>query len=421
MKKLQALEIFNKIEATSKTKEKIALLKQALSEEDFHTSYTASSLVHYALDYQKLYYMKDIPEIVGKGPYNPDWLDQFTKLLAACMETGRTQETKANVVNWLETQHPEVAKWCRRVLLKDLRCGVSVETANKANYNVPVFEVQLATDGKKCKKVDKLFPALVGPKLDGYRCLAIVDKSDATLLSRNGTEFQNFPQIKEALVELANKLNAHTLIFDGEIMSNDFNKMQQSAFASKRGTTVGDVVYNIFDTISFAEWQHQTFTLPYFDRYNKLVSTAENFPENIRLVEHKKVTSLDEVLALEKKYLEEGYEGAMFKPNIPYYFGKKQNRMLKFKTMLSQDCEITGTFEGGGKYIGMLGGLIVAQENGETCEVGSGFTDAMRTELWEARDTLKGRMVEIKYQELTPDGVMRFPIFIRFRPDKERK
>jgi ATP-dependent DNA ligase len=89
--------------------------------------------------------------------------------------------------------------------------------------------------------------------------------------------------------------------------------------------------------------------------------------------------------------------------------------MLKFKTMLSMDCRVEGIYEGENRNAGRLGGLSVRQENGKSCDVGSGFTDSDRESIFHNSSSVLGRTCEVKYQELTPDGIMRFPIFIRWR------
>ena len=145
--------------------------------------------------------------------------------------------------------------------------------------------------------------------------------------------------------------------------------------------------------------------------------TAFNI-DNLVEVEHTPVKTIEEVLEYEKLCIQNGLEGAMLNPDIPYYFGKKTNKMLKFKTMKSMDCKVIGFYEGQGKYEGTLGGMVIEQENGKTCEVGSGFTDKERDYIWSNKEYTLGRTVEIKYQELSPDGIMRFPIKKCWRTDK---
>jgi DNA ligase-1 len=88
---------------------------------------------------------------------------------------------------------------------------------------------------------------------------------------------------------------------------------------------------------------------------------------------------------------------------------------MKFKTMHSMDCRVIGLYEGEGKHAGRMGGLKLIQENDIGCDVGSGFTDEDRAAIWDNHSLAVGRIAEIKYQELTPDGVMRFPVFLRWR------
>ena len=105
-------------------------------------------------------------------------------------------------------------------------------------------------------------------------------------------------------------------------------------------------------------------------------------------------------------------------PNIPYYLGKKTNRLMKFKTMLSQDCKVVGLYEGEGKHEGRMSGLKLIQENGLACDVGSGFTDEDRIVIWNDPSCAVGRTAEIKFQELSNDGILRFPVFLRWRNEK---
>jgi DNA ligase-1 len=202
-------------------------------------------------------------------------------------------------------------------------------------------------------------------------------------------------------------------------MSNDFNQMQQSAFASKRGTTVGDVKYHVFGWISIDEWNSDIFKMPTQARLANLALTIANAdPARVGLVQQQLIYKVEDVIKAEVDFMAQGYEGAMVLPNIPYYRGRKSNKLMKFKTMHSMDCKVVGLYEGEGKHAGRMGGLKLTQENGLACDVGSGFTDEDRAMIWNDPSCAVGRTAEIKYQELTPDGVMRFPVFLRWRNDK---
>ena len=104
--------------------------------------------------------------------------------------------------------------WYRRILIKDLRCGVSQKTVNNVSkkmglkYSVPVFSCMLAHDGAKHpKKIQG--KCLVEYKYDGVRVIAITKNNSTTLYSRNGKILGNFPHIEKAL----NKAEFNNLVF----------------------------------------------------------------------------------------------------------------------------------------------------------------------------------------------------------------
>lgn len=420
---MDALEVLEQLESTSGSNAK----KQILQEHSHNPR--LAELLDAALNFKRKFHIKkfnDAPEKLT--PYIADPHQSFLNLLDKLQAREITgNEAINNVEQFLSLCNDVEQKWYARVLRKDLKIGVNISTVNKCGFDIPVFDVQLAKDGSKCKKVEELVRkgSFASFKLDGYRCVADVRDGSVTLHSRNGTVYENFPQIEEAILKA---FGEHNIILDGEIMSNDFNSMQQSAFASKRGTTVGDVCYHIFDCIPVLEWDNDKFISKAAERYellNKLFKVAiieNNLDDNkLALVPHFPIKSVDEIYEKEKQFIELGYEGLMLNPNIPYYRGKPSNKMLKFKTMLSMEATVDSCYEGrpGTKYVGTLGGLTVTQENGVTCDVGSGFSNAERDWIWQNQEKIKGRVFEAAYQELTPDNRMRFPIFKRWRPDKE--
>ena len=122
--------------------------------------------------------------------------------------------------------------WYRRILIKDLRCGVTHKTINKhSQYQVPVFECMLADDSKKHEK-KMIGKMIVEPKLDGVRVITIcdVDKDEVKMFSRNGKELNNFPKILEQFDSMLDQFR-ESMVFDGEVMSDDF---QTSSLVNQR-------------------------------------------------------------------------------------------------------------------------------------------------------------------------------------------
>ena len=415
---MRALDILDKVEATSGKKAKTAILAEHNKNEEL------KFLLDAALNFKRKFNIKKFDENAG-NQISTDWdgAHESLKILLLELEnrTVTGNEAIKRVEHFLSACGPQQRKWYARVIRKDLKAGFDISTANNASFSIPKFDVMLAKDGKQCKKLNEIVKAGVfcSPKLDGYRCVAVCSFGEVTLFSRNGTEYSNFPSIVETLSKWCKESE---FVLDGEIMSDDFNSMQKSAFASKRGTAVGDVKYHVFGYIPKDEWdsnKFRTLTLQRIRNLDMLFSLHDD--NNIVPVEQTQLYSVDAILDAEREYISRGYEGVMALPNIPYFKGKKSNKLMKFKTMVSQDCEVVGVYEGeaGTKYEGLLGGLQLLQEDGVTrCDVGSGFSDKDRYDIWNNPSIAIGRKAEIKYQELTPDGVMRFPIFVRWRDDK---
>lgn len=409
-----ALDVLDQVAAVSGKNEKLQILKNNSGNKEL------ADLLSATFDRNRIFHIKkwDMPNS-GEGVEHGALLEML-HLLETKQVTGNA--AKLTVEKFFSMCTEEQQEWYAKVLRKDLKAGFSDKTAVKAGFkDIPLFDVMLAKDGKACNKVNEIIEkgVYVSPKYDGYRCLAIVDNGTVTLLSRNGTEYNNFPTVAEALLD---NYPTGQYVFDGEIMSDDFQAMQRSAFANKRGTTVGDVKFHIFGYIPFDEWKAQKFKMKTSKRLELLYGLEkEKFTGDVlQVVHHVFTRSMDEVLKLERDYLAQGYEGAMALPDIPYYLGKKSNRLLKFKTMESQDCEVIGFYEGkkGTRLEGTFGGFIVKQEDGQECRVGTGFSDEDRKHLMLTIDTWHNTIIEVKYQELTNDGIMRFPVFMRKRPDK---
>ncbi len=408
------LNILETIESTSKTSLKSATLQNN------NTNSRLADLIDAALNYKRKFFIKkvDMPNPIAN---EEDLHCEFIQLLNVLESAShRGDAAKQMVESFFAKCTNSQQKWYYRVLTKDLKAGFSAETAKKCGFDVPLFDVQLAKDGKLNKKLETLMKSggYASKKFDGYRCLADIDGDTCTLYSRSGTVYVNFPDIEQALIETFR--GKGRTILDGEIMSDNFQAMQRSAFASSRGTTVGDVKYHIFDTVPVTEWETQVFSTKKSQRYKTLkdmFDTGVISKPNLVLVEHTYVNSVDDILKLEKQWLSEGYEGAMWVPDIPYYLGKKSNKMLKFKTFQSEDVTIIGFNKGeaGTKYENTLGSFICRQENGKTCDCGSGLSDEDRDYIWNHQSEFLGRIFEAKYQEKSQHDCMRFPIFKRWR------
>ena len=325
--------------------------------------------------------------------------------------------------------------WYRRILIKDLRCGVSEKTVNKVLKihegipRVPVFEVMLAHDGANHDKkiVGK---KLLEPKLDGVRAVTVVDYESrtATMYTRNGKVLDNFSHITDYLEKHMDEIG-RSYVLDGEVVSNSFQDLMKQVHR-KSDVQAQDARLCLFDVVPLVEFKAGKSVMGQRRRSKFL---KENFSKLfgdsgcIEIIPQIEV-NLDEFLGdieyrdYNKKMVAEGFEGIMIKDPEAKYECKRSVSWLKQKPFIEVSLSITAVEEGTGRNVGRLGALVcqgVDDGKSISVNVGSGFSDGDRSSYWEERDTLVGQVVEVRADAITQnqDGTysLRFPRFLRFR------
>jgi DNA ligase-1 len=231
-------------------------------------------------------------------------------------------------------------------------------------------------------------------KLDGLRAVY----KDGNLYTRNGHVIQGMSHI-------TSQLKNHCPL-DGELTIP--GQHFQVASGKVRGhADCPEVYFNVFD---------MPFTShPFSERLGYLEAINWGGHDQIKLVKHSFVTSLDKVQRNMDKAIAAGYEGLVLKTPDHIYQTKRSGDWCKIKLVESEDLPVIGTFAGEGKYTGMLGGLIVERANGVHVRVGGGLSDSQRAQ--DPADFI-GLTAEVLYHEETPDGSLRHPRLKTFRYDK---
>lgn len=272
-------------------------------------------------------------------------------------------------------------------------------------------------------------------KWDGYRAIGTWDGTNAELYSRNGLDFSaKYPEVFESLKNLGNQV-----VLDGEVVAVDDNGYSRFEWLQNWNRTAeGHLTYYVFDLL----WAdgHDLRSWPLTQRKQALKHIVPS-KSNVRYSDH----IVGKGKAFFQAAAKKGLEGIVAKKaDSPYREGHSGREWLKIKTHLRQEVVIGGFTEpkGSRKYIGSL--LAGIYDKGQLVYVGhvSGMPPSQLKDLHakliklEIKESpfvnqlkpnapvhwVKPKLVgEVKFEEWTKEGVMRQPILVGLREDKDAK
>lgn len=273
-------------------------------------------------------------------------------------------------------------------------------------------------------------PIIASPKLDGIRVL----KVGGQVLTR---KFKALPNVYiraqlEAILPDG---------IDGEIMlygTNNFNTIQ-SQVMSFDGEP--DFYYNAFDYVK------DSLDKPYIDRLKDLETwhkpLSEESKRKVKVLDQNLLTSLEQLVKFEERCVKEGFEGVMIRSIDGKYKCNrstlKEGILLKLKRFDDSEAEVLGLIERlhnenekeknelglskrstkkeGMVAAGTLGAFAVRDiKSGIEFEVGTGFTDEERLEIWTNPEKYIGKLINYTFQGITKEKP-RFPVFKGFRSE----
>lgn len=320
------------------------------------------------------------------------------------------------------------AEFAKLVFTKKLRLGVDSKTVNKA-YGfmlVPNFEIQLAKSIENVKiPHDKWLS--ISQKINGNRCICYRGK----MYSRQGKLWTGLDHIMSDLKKLEVELPVWCL--DGELVyKNEEGLADNDAFTKGTGilnsvdSDKSCIKYVIFDWISNRDFDNGVSQDSYKARKDLLIELSYDIHrlgiENVEVVrffyEGTDETKIDYWLDRATKA---GMEGVMVNYDVPYQC-KRNSGILKAKRFYTMDLPIIGFEAGDGRLSNTLGKVYVEYKE-NVVGVGSGFSDELRSEIWNNKKKYLGSIIEVKYKNVSKDkntGMLslQFPVFVRFRDDK---
>ena len=319
-----------------------------------------------------------------------------------------TQAVAKNVGHSNETSPEEQA---------NSECRSEYEKKLKTKYHESRLDVDVAKYYKpmlahdytkrftaKGKSVD--FPVISQPKLDGVRC--ILNKDGAW--SRTGKPILTVPHIIEAFAPL---FRSHpTMVIDGELYNHDLRDDFDKLISLIRKTKPSDadlaesaekVQYHVYDipSVDDGTWRRA-------DVAGQVILAVAN--SMAVAVATNVVNTQEELDELYAGYMEDGYEGQMIRMVDSKYEQKRSTSLLKRKEFLDDEFEIVAIEEGLGNWSGKAKRVVCKLADGRTFGAGLKGNMAYATQLLAEADEYVGKQVTVRYQNLTPDGVPRFPI-----------
>jgi DNA ligase-1 len=331
-------------------------------------------------------------------------------------------------LDWIASDDLECASLLEALICKDLSIGCDSKTINKEMPGlIPTFEVQLANKYfDKPEYVEGRSFALT-TKIDGGRIIALKENGQVSFFTRAGQKYEGLVDLESEMLRFMPDntcLDGEiTLLDKGGLDSKEQYKETMKIVRTKDKEKHG-IKMLVFDWMPAYDFKRQQCDLTYSLRrayLDKLFHDTDlKYFETLPMLYVGSETSkITEIL---EEQVANGEEGIMINVMDALYEFKRTNNLLKVKKMQTMDLEIIDFEEGEGRLAGTLGAILVRYKNGNVVKVGSGFSDQLRKEIWQNRNSHLGTICEIQYFEETTnaDGgeSLRFPIFKDFRHDK---
>lgn len=322
---------------------------------------------------------------------------------------------KSNETTYLEQANSEaMAQWKlkkRKGYVEDIEDAKS----DKVDLSVilggvsPMLAHKFSEQGHKIK-----YPCYVQPKLDGHRCIAVIEDGVCTLWSRTRKQIFGVPHIEKQLGDLfPNGL----VVLDGELYNHAYKDKFEELTSFIRQTTPKSghevVEYWIYDAVLDHE--------PFKDRTavleQVLARTNSVLHRQIVIVGTEEIDEEDDLINWFAHFLALGFEGAMVRNADSLYVNKRSYDLQKIKEFDDAEFEIVNVVPGKGK-MSDKGVFICRTEAGDEFKVKmKGELDSL-IEVLDNPDRYIGKMLTVKYQGLTnKNGVPRFGVGERLRED----
>ena len=421
MKELK--EFVEQMRDTSSSLEKVEILKQQ--------SEFIKKVLEYTYNPYKQYYVTSKTCKKNSGLFKYNTHETIFSLLDDLTNRKYTGHDAIAQINGFITANSGYEDLIYNIIDKDLKTRTGAKVINKAFPNlIPEFNVALA---KTFEEKDVDFNAAewyASRKLDGVRCLAVVDEmGKCTLYSRMGKELTTLNKIKYA-IEATGIIN---YVFDGEIclLDKDGNEDFQGVMKElrRKDHQIENPTFMIFDMIHKTEFDKGKSTDILSERLHTLrtwLGPRYDTKETLRYLDQAVITDYRHFDMWNQMASDNNWEGFMLRKDTEYE-GKRSKNLLKVKSFFDAEYEVLGwdvdqhevVRDGKSESMTMLSQVWIEHKN-HIVKVGSGFTQEQRLEYMDG--SIVGKIITVQYFEETNNqegGIsLRFPTVKVIHGDK---
>lgn len=412
------LDILNELESTSSRKDKESIL------ESHKTNPLLQRVLSITMDPRLNFYIKKIDQVDTSVLDDEDddqltlseGLDFIVNELSTRKMTGNTARSALNLT--MESMRKDDREVLRRVLLRDLRCGVKVPTVNKifGEDFIHVHPVMLC-EAFSAAGIERIFEendeVIVQLKADGARASIAVHKDKVIVQTRSGE-----------ILDLNGRFDFLTsicpgFVIDGELLTRKNGKIESRKVSNGIMNSIGHgtadpadvarVFMKAWDIIPLETWESKKKgDQKYIDRLQSLKDVLSNIADkSIELIEYHFVKTIEEANEICDAWMASGEEGAIVKSPNQLWENKRSKDAIKIKAERTGEFRVVGFEYGreGKQFEGMLGALIVATDDEEVLSnVGGGFSVDQRKN-WLGYGSPEAMMeanliVELKFNEV---------------------
>lgn len=415
-------EIIEELKNTSSTNKKIEILKTCKNNTGFKKILLWT--------YDKIntnYFVKKIPSYTEYGDLSLDTsmgLDILDSMLIKLSTRKVTGNAALNLVQeTLEQFELLDQEIIENILGRDLKCGVSTSSINKAIPKlIPVFDVVLAKNYKDHFKKVENGSWKISAKIDGCRNITIKKNGKFKFYSRQGKDFYTLTNLIPELEKQTKGIDS--CIFDGEIClvddtgKEDFQGIMKQI--KKKNHTILNPKYKIFDMLTEDEFYSGKGDASFNERYIKLRELITDC-HKLDVLEQVDYTE-DSFAEMQRKAEEGSWEGLILRRSDVGYKSRRTDHLLKVKKFFDAEFIVKDIKVGDFQYtvsgIGqtsevMLTAVKILLDDKWEVSVGSGFSIEQRKYLMEHPEDIIGKTITVNYFERTKNKnggeSLRFP------------